>query len=153
MGINRKPMSLAPWIMMAMGAIVILIGIAAIAAPVWRTVSAPPPTVTATVRLTVLAQVSPTCPVMRPGQSGCAPRVLANATISLRSSSGMSLQTGDTGPDGIVVFLVAPGSYILHAEAGNTAGYGGLPRPPADQGILVPAAGAMATLDYDSGIR
>ena len=104
----------------------------------------------ATVHGSVVA--GPTCPVERPGESACAPRPVADATIVVRLGTGSEVARVTTGADGSLSVALAPGTYTL------------VPQPvPGLMGTAEPMTISVSTtgstvpsplvLRYDTGIR
>ena len=102
------------------------------------------------IRGTVTA--GPVCPVERPGDSACAPRPVAGATIVVKTTGGAEVGR---------VASLADGSFAISLPAGD---YVFVPQPfegllgTADQvSISVPASGSPPPsplqIQYDTGIR
>jgi hypothetical protein len=98
------------------------------------------------------ATAGPTCPVERPGDSSCAPRPVAGATIVVQTGAGAEITRLKTAADGTFSIDLAAGDYRL------------VPQPvegllgTADQvTVTVPAGGSPAPgeilIRYDTGIR
>jgi hypothetical protein len=98
------------------------------------------------------ATAGPTCPVERPGDSSCAPRPVAGATIVVRTGAGSEIARLTTAADGTFSIDLAAGDYRL------------VPQPvegllgTADQvTVTVPASGSPVPdeilIRYDTGIR
>jgi len=103
--------------------------------------------------ITGTVTAGPVCPVERnPPASGCAPRVVAGATIVVSDSSGTRIASATTAPDGSYLVPVGrTGSFTVSGEP--VTGLMGLPKPVSV--TLSSAAGmvARADLEYDTGIR
>ena len=91
----------------------------------------------------------PTCPVERPGDPACAPRMVDGAVLVVRDADGTETAQFTTDGSGLFRIVLAPGDYTL--EASPVEGFMGTPGP---QPFTV-SAGAEAWLDvpYDTGIR
>ena len=91
----------------------------------------------------------PTCPVERPGDAACAPRVAAGAVLVIRGGDNAEVARFSTDGSGLYRIALAPGDYTL--EAGPVEGF---MSGPAPQPFTV-AAGTETRVDvaYDTGIR
>ncbi len=91
----------------------------------------------------------PTCPVERPGDPACAPRMVAGAVLTIRDVTGAEAARFTSDGSGLYRIVLAPGDYTL--EASPVEGFMGTPGPAP----LTVAAGAETWLDvpYDTGIR
>ncbi len=94
-------------------------------------------------------RAGPVCPVERPGDPQCAPRIVSAAQIVAIDASGASVGQATTSPLGVYQILIRPGSYTI--EARPVAGLIGQPGPTA----VTVVAGRLVTVDleYDTGIR
>ena len=98
------------------------------------------------------ATAGPTCPVERPGDSSCAPRPVAGATIVVQTGAGVEITRLTTAADGTFSVDLAAGDYRLVPQP--VAGILGT----ADQvSVTVPASGSPVPdeilIRYDTGIR
>lgn len=91
----------------------------------------------------------PTCPVERPGDSACAPRIVAGAVLTVADASGKEVARFTTDASGLYRIALSAGSYTLAAEPVD-----GLMGSPSPQPFTV-KAGALTLLGvaYDTGIR
>ena len=98
------------------------------------------------------AVAGPTCPVERPGDSGCAPRPVTGATIVIQRSSGAEVGRVTTSADGSFSVALPAGSYTFVAQP--VPGLMGTAQPMsvtvAADGSTVPA---LILVRYDTGIR
>ena len=97
----------------------------------------------------VTAWAGPVCPVVRPGEPGCAPRLVAGATVVIRDAAGTEVARSATDETGHAFIELPAGAYLV--EAGPVEGLMGT--PGAFEIDVPPAGEAVATLDYDTGIR
>jgi len=104
------------------------------------------PTVTGTVR------AGPVCPVERPGDSGCAPRPVAGATIVIELTSGGEAARVTSAIDGTFSVRLPAGAYRIVPQP--MAGLMGTAQPMS---LTVQAGGATIPtpidIQYDTGIR
>ena len=91
----------------------------------------------------------PTCPVERPGDPACAPRLVAGATLVVRGADGTEVARLVTDASGLFRFDLPAGDYTLEAGAVD-----GFMRAPGVQSFTV-VDGTQTWLDaqYDTGIR
>ncbi len=91
----------------------------------------------------------PTCPVVRPGQSGCDDRPVAGAVLVVRGAVGQELARFTTDASGLYRIALPAGAYTLAAQ--SVAGLLGTPAPIS----FHVAAGVLTVLPvtYDTGIR
>ncbi len=95
------------------------------------------------------ASGGPTCPVERPDDPACAPRLVGNVELAVKDSSGKDVAHVTTDGSGFFRLELAPGDYVLEAPQVE-----GFMSGPASLPFTV-TAGAEAWLDvsYDTGIR
>ncbi|HWF73319.1 MAG TPA: hypothetical protein VG186_08240 [Solirubrobacteraceae bacterium] len=94
----------------------------------------------------------PTCPVetISP-QPRCAPRPLAASLIVRRAGAGAPAVTVRSSATGRFRVRLAPGSYVVEAQAKAGSPF---PRPPAPRTVRVHARSFTSiTIIYDTGIR
>jgi hypothetical protein len=100
--------------------------------------------------LAITALAGPVCPVERdPPDPACAPRPVADATVHVTDLNGHSLGIVVTDAAGMMFVGLAPGDYIVTAEAVD--GLMGAPGPvqvTVTDGVVTPVQ-----LDFDTGIR
>jgi hypothetical protein len=90
--------------------------------------------------------VGPTCPVTQPGQ--VCPDQSYQATLTVRSPSGLQIAQFQTDAQGHFSVPLVPGEYILHPESPNGIPFAG------DQSFIVETGWyTPITVHYDSGIR
>jgi hypothetical protein len=91
----------------------------------------------------------PTCPVERPGDPACAPRLVAGAVLVVRGADNAEVARFTTDASGFYRIALAPGAYTL--EVGPVKGFMSGPGPQA----FTVQDGATTPLDlaYDTGIR
>ena len=98
------------------------------------------------------ATAGPTCPVERPGDSACAPRPVAGATIIVRTGAGTELARLTTAADGTFSVDLAAGDYRLVPQPVE-----GILGTADEVTVTVPASGSPAPAEilvrYDTGIR
>jgi hypothetical protein len=103
-------------------------------------------------RVAGVATAGPVCPVERPGDSACAPRVVAGATLVVTSTAGSEVVRVRTGADGRFELSLPAGAYILVPQPVDGL-MGTAPSIP----FSVDAAGAPSPtrlqVQYDTGIR
>jgi carboxypeptidase family protein len=95
-----------------------------------------------------VALAGPTCPVERPGDSACAPRPVAGATIHVVASDGVEVATLTTDQAGRFAIQLEPGSYRLVADDAV-----GTMHPPAPIEVRVSGSVVDVQVSYDTGIR
>jgi hypothetical protein len=90
----------------------------------------------------------PVCPVERPGDTACAPRPVAGATLTVRSGDS-TVGTFATDTSGLYRIALPPGDYVLDASPVD-----GLMGTPPPMPFTVTGTG-LTPLDvaYDTGIR
>jgi hypothetical protein len=110
------------------------------------------PSVPDKVAVSGIATAGPTCPVERPGDSACAARPVAGATIVVTTPGGAEVARVTTGADGRFTVDLSAGDYVLVPQD-----VVGLMGTAAALAITVPPAGSPAPtpfeLQYDTGIR
>ena len=91
----------------------------------------------------------PTCPVERPGDPACAPRMVAGAVLIVRDGTGKEFARVATDQSGLFRFSLPAGDYTLEPQPVE-----GLMGTAAPMPFTV-ADGAVTWLDvaYDTGIR
>ncbi len=91
----------------------------------------------------------PTCPVERPGDPACEPRLVAGAVLVVKGDGGSEVARFTSDASGFYRIALPPGAYTL--EAGPAEGFMSGPSPQA----FTVADGAETALDlaYDTGIR
>lgn len=91
----------------------------------------------------------PTCPVERPGDPACAPRLVAGAVLVVKGAGGTEIARTTTDASGFYRIALPPGEYTL--EASPVEGFMSGPAPTP----FTVADGALTALDlsYDTGIR
>lgn len=91
----------------------------------------------------------PTCPVVRPGESGCDDRPVADADLVVRDATGAEVARFTTDSSGLFRIGLAPGGYTLEPQP--AAGLLGTAKPET----FTVAAGVLTFLavSYDTGIR
>jgi hypothetical protein len=95
-----------------------------------------------------VALAGPTCPVERPGDSACAPRPVAGATIHVVASDGVEVATLETDAAGRFAIQLEPGAYRLVADDAA-----GIMHPPAPTDVTVKGSVVDVQISYDTGIR
>ena len=97
-----------------------------------------------------VATAGPVCPVERvPPDPACAPRAVANATVTVLDGSGAIVASTTTGVDGSFVLDVPAGEYSV--VGGSVEG---VMRAPAPVAVKVSAGRVTAVdLGYDTSIR
>jgi hypothetical protein len=99
--------------------------------------------------LLIHVRESPIAPVAIEGQDNSAP--LAGATVEIQRLTGGTVGSAVSDSHGEISIRLAPGTYRLVAQP---IGDARLPAPPGPAQVTVPTVGtAVATLDYDTGIR
>ena len=91
----------------------------------------------------------PTCPVERPGDPACTPRLVGGAALVVRDASGSHVATVTTDGSGYFRLALAPGEYALEAPAVEGFMSGPAPVPFTVQD----GAEAWLDLSWDTGIR
>ena len=100
------------------------------------------------IRITAVA--GPVCPVEKfPPDPVCAPKPVANATVSITDANGGDQGTFLTDTTGQAVIGLAPGSYTVTAQ--GAAGFMNGPEP--QQVTVEDGQVTEVTLTYDTGIR
>lgn len=103
-------------------------------------------------RVAGIATAGPVCPVERPGDSACAPRVVAGATLVVTSAAGSEVVRVKTGTDGRFELNLPAGAYVLVPQPVE-----GLMGTAPSISFSVDAAGAPSPtplqVQYDTGIR
>jgi len=91
----------------------------------------------------------PTCPVERPDDPSCAPRMVANAVLVVKDAAGAEVLRSTMDGSGLFRWSLKAGDYTLEAQPLE-----GLMGTPAPMPFTV-ADGALTWLDvsYDTGIR
>lgn len=91
----------------------------------------------------------PTCPVERPNDPACAPRMVAGAVLLVRDGSGQEVASHTTDGSGLFRFSLAAGDYTLEPQPVE-----GLMGTAQSMPFTV-ADGVVTWLDvaYDTGIR
>ncbi len=91
----------------------------------------------------------PTCPVERPGDPACAPRMVGGAELVVRDAGGVDTTRFTTDGSGLFRIVLPPGDYSV--EASPVEGFMGTPGPLP----FTVAQDAETWLDvpYDTGIR
>ena len=90
--------------------------------------------------------IGPACPVVQQGQA--CPDGPYQATLTVRSSSGLQIAQFQTDAQGYFKIPLVPGSYILHPESPDGVAVA------ADQAFVVETSRyTPLTVHYDSGIR
>lgn len=98
------------------------------------------------------ATAGPVCPVEKPGDSACAPRPVAGATLVVKTAAGAEVARTTTGSDGSFAVSLAPGSYVLFPQPVN--GLMGTAQPiPLTVAEATTAEASPITVEYDTGIR
>ncbi len=97
-------------------------------------------------------RAGPVCPVERPGDSACAPRPVAGATIVIEKASGGEVARVTSAGDGTFRVQLAAGDYQLVPQP--VAGLMGT-APPLSLTVQTGGATIPATIviQYDTGIR
>jgi hypothetical protein len=95
-----------------------------------------------------VALAGPTCPVMQPGDSSCADRPVAGATIHVLAADGTEVATLTTDAAGRFAVLLDPGDYRLVAEP-----MPGIMHGPEPMAVTVGSSPVEVTISYDTGIR
>ncbi len=91
----------------------------------------------------------PTCPVVRPGASGCDDRPVAAAVLLVKDAGGSEVARFTTDASGLFRIALAPGSYTLEPQA--VAGILGNARPAPF--TVEDAKLTLVAVSYDTGIR
>lgn len=94
------------------------------------------------------ATSGPTCPVVRSGDTSCADRPVAGATIHIRTADGTEVATLTTDAAGRFATELEAGAYVVAAEP--VPGMMGQPTP---LDVTVPVGVARVQLVFDTGIR
>ncbi len=96
-----------------------------------------------------IVTAGPTCPVVRPGESGCDDRPVADAVLVVRDAGGAEAARFATDGSGLFRIALAPGSYTLEPQP--RAGLLGTAQPEP----FTVAAGRLTfiAVSYDTGIR
>ena len=90
--------------------------------------------------------IGPMCPVVQQGQA--CPDQPYQATLTVRSLSGLQIAQFQTDAQGHFNIPLVPGEYILHPESPNGVPFAG------DQSFIVETGRyTRLTVHYDSGIR
>ena len=91
----------------------------------------------------------PTCPVERPGDPACAPRMVSGAVLVVQDGTGKEIARFTTDASGLFRIALQPGDYTLVPQPVEGLMGGAQPVP------FTVAAGAMtwADVSYDTGIR
>ena len=95
------------------------------------------------------ATAGPTCPVERPNDPACAPRLVANATMLVTNAAGAEVARFTTDGSGLFRIALAPGEYGV--EASPVEGLMGTPGPATIE--IQEGSETWLDLDYDTGIR
>jgi hypothetical protein len=91
----------------------------------------------------------PTCPVERPGDPSCAPRLVAGAILHITGAGGGSVGQVTTDADGLFRLGLQPGDYTLEPQPVE-----GLMGTAASVAFTVTdGAQTFLEVDYDTGIR
>jgi len=95
------------------------------------------------------ATAGPTCPVERPNDPSCAPRMVSSARLRVQDAAGKDVATFTTDGSGLFRLVLDPGEYTVEASP-----VGGLMGTPGPATVEV-RQGAETWLDvtYDTGIR
>ena len=109
-------------------------------------------TVGGTVSVHGTATAGPVCPVEKPGDSACAPRPVAGATLVVKTAAGAEVARVTTGSDGSFAVSLAPGSYVLFPQPVNGLMGTAQPIPLTVAAGTIPEATPI-TVEYDTGIR
>jgi hypothetical protein len=116
------------------------------------TAAGAPSASTDTVSVRGVATAGPVCPVERPGDSACAPRPVAGATIVVKAAGGAEVRRVTTAGDGSFAIDLVAGDYVLVPQPVD-----GLLGTAEQVAISVPAAGGSlpspVQIEYDTGIR
>jgi carboxypeptidase family protein len=94
------------------------------------------------------ATAGPVCPVSRPGDTNCADRPVAGATIHIVGSDGREVATVTTDANGHFAVDLPAGNYQVVADAAQ-----GLMAAPEPVSVSVAASVVIVKLQYDTGIR
>ena len=96
-----------------------------------------------------LVTAGPTCPVERPGDPACAPRMVAGAVLLVRDGGGAEVARVTTDASGLFRFSLQPGDYTLEPQP--VEGLMGTAQPMP----FTVTEGTLTWLDvaYDTGIR
>ena len=95
-----------------------------------------------------VASAGPVCPVARPGDSACADRPVAGATIHVIDATGTEVATLVTDTAGAFVVTLAPGRYRVQPDPVS-----GLMGTAQAVEVTVGTTLADVQLSYDTGIR
>ncbi len=98
------------------------------------------------------ATAGPVCPVEQPGDSACAPRPVAGATLVVKTAAGAEVARVTTGSDGSFAVGLAPGSYVLFPQPVDGLMGTAQPIPLTVAEGAIPEATPI-TVQYDTGIR
>jgi len=95
------------------------------------------------------AAAGPTCPVERPGDPACGPRMVDASTLVVADQGGKEVARFTTDGSGLFRIPLEPGEYTVQAQP-----VGGLMGTPGPATAEVQAGSeAWVELDYDTGIR
>jgi hypothetical protein len=101
-------------------------------------------------RATVTLTAGPVCPVeQNPPDPNCAPRPVANATVTLYAADGTEVASTASTAEGLVAFQVEPGAYYVVAQPVQ----GLMGTPEAQAFALIAGSQAGMSMAYDTGIR
>ena len=95
-----------------------------------------------------VALAGPTCPVERPGDSACMPRVVEGAVVVVTDRAGEQVGQATTDAEGRFFIPLPAGRYLV--TAGDVDGLMGAPAPME---VAVSDGEATVELAYDTGIR
>lgn len=104
-----------------------------------------------TISVRGVATAGPVCPVERPGDSNCAPRPVAGATIVVNAAGGAEIRRVTTASDGSFAIDLVAGDYVLVPQPVE-----GLMGTAEQVAISVPAGAPLPSpiqIQYDTGIR
>jgi uncharacterized surface anchored protein len=85
---------------------------------------------------------------MQPGDSSCADRPVAGATIHILAADGTEVATLTTDAAGRFAVVLDPGDYRLVAEP-----MAGIMHGPEPMAVTVGSSPVEVTVSYDTGIR
>ncbi|MEO6349668.1 MAG: hypothetical protein ABIP53_03365 [Candidatus Limnocylindrales bacterium] len=109
-----------------------------------------PPASTEPSTVRVVLTAGPVCPVERdPPDPACAPRPVANATVTLFAADGSEIASTLSGADGTVAFELDAGAYYVVAEPVQ----GLMGTPEAQAFSIVGGTQLGLAMGYDTGIR
>jgi len=91
----------------------------------------------------------PTCPVERPGDPSCAPRMVAGSVLVVQDGAGKDVATFTTNASGLFRMALAPGDYTL--VPGPVEGLMGQAKP--EPFTVSQGAEVFLPVAYDTGIR